>query len=111
MEGTGLRATSESGDTLDHPSEDALFMMLVGVESGESSYLIVDVLDDDSGQTYAQTSRNDDGTYLVEYRDGGPDHHYGTTVDGMRAAHALIAAWAFQTPAWREMANWHRVRL
>ena len=110
-DGTGLRATSESGDTIDDPSEDALFMMLEGIESGESSYLIVDVLDEDSGQTYAQTSRNDDGTYLVEYRDGGPDHHYGTTVDGMRAAHALITAWAFQMPGWREMTNWHKVRL
>ena len=108
-EGTGLRANSESGDTIDDPSEDALFMMFEGIEAGRSSYLIIDVLDDRSGQTYAQTSRNSDGTYLVEYRDGGPDHHYGTTVDGMRAAHALITAWAFQVPGWSEMASWHRV--
>ena len=106
-----LRATAECGDTIDDPSEDALFMMFEDVESGGSTYLIVDALTDVSGQTYAQTSRNDDGTYIVEYRDGGPDHHYGTTVSDMRTAHALITGWAFGTPGWRESAAWQSVQV
>ena len=101
-----LRATAESGDTIVDPSEDALFLMLEDVEAGESSYLIVDSLKDPTHQTYAQTSRNPDGTYVVEYRDGGPEHHYVTLAPDMRAAHALLTGWAFGVPGWRDSADW-----
>ncbi|KRA32626.1 MULTISPECIES: hypothetical protein [unclassified Nocardioides] len=108
-EDPGLRATAESGDTIDDPSEDALFMMFEDVEAGESTYLIVEALVGSHGQAYAQASRNDDGTYVVEYRDGGPEHHYGTVAADMRAAHALIRGWAFGVPGWRESVRWERV--
>lgn len=104
-----LRAVSESGDTIVDPSEDALFMMLEDIEGGESTYLIVDALRDATGQTYVQTSRNADGTYDVEYRDGGPEHHYGTVAEDMRAAHALVTGWAFDIPGWRDSASWEAV--
>jgi hypothetical protein len=108
-DGTVLRATAESGDTIDDPSGDALFMMLEDIEAGESTYLIVDSLKDSAHQTYAQTSRNEDGTYIVEYRDGGPERHYATVAQDMRAAHALITGWAFGVPRWRESASWEPV--
>ncbi|RMB57267.1 hypothetical protein EAX62_15930 [Tessaracoccus antarcticus] len=104
-----LRATTESGDIIDNPSEDALFMMLEEIESGEGSYLIVEFLADRSGQTYAQTSRSSDGSYVVEYRDGSAERHYGTTVEDMRASHALITAWTFQIPGWRDSATWEQI--
>jgi hypothetical protein len=104
-----LRATAESGDAINDPSEDALYMMLEDIEAGEGTYLIVDSLRDSTNQTYAQTSRNDDGTYIVEYRDGGPDSHYGTVAQDMRAAHALITGWAFGVPGWRDSATWEPV--
>jgi hypothetical protein len=104
-----LRAESESGDTIDDPSEDALFLMLEDIERGEGTYLIVVSLLDSSGQTYVQTARHEDGTYVVEYRDGGPEHHHGTLAQGMRAAHALVAGWAFDIPGWRESAAWEAV--
>ncbi len=108
-DGPVLRAMAESGDTIDDPSEDALFMMLENIEAGEGTYLIVDSLRDSTNQTYAQTSRNDDGTYIVEYRAGGPHHHYGTVAPDMRAAHALITGWAFDIPGWRDSATWEPV--
>ncbi|WP_344161560.1 hypothetical protein [Kribbella yunnanensis] len=106
----GLRASSESGDTIDDPSEDALFLMLGDVEAGESSFLIVDRLADASGQTYAQALRNADGSYVVEYRDGSADRHYGTLVADVRSAHRLLTGWAFEVPGWRATARWDRVR-
>lgn len=105
-DGPVLRATAESGDTIDDPSEDALFMMFEDIEAGESTYLIVDSLRDSTNQTYAQTSRNEDGTYIVEYRDGGPERHYGTVAPDMRSAHALITGWAFAVLGWRDSATW-----
>ena len=110
-DGPLLRATSESGDTISDPSEDALFMMFEDIEAGESTFLIIDSLRDSTSQTYAQTSRNEDGTYIVEYRDGGPENHYGTVAKNMRAAHALITGWAFGLPGWRDSATWERVSI
>jgi hypothetical protein len=37
-----LRATSESGDVLDDPSEDALFKMFQDLEAGLGTFLIVE---------------------------------------------------------------------
>jgi hypothetical protein len=104
-----LRATAESGDSISDPSEGALFMMFQDIEAGESSFLIVETLTDPSGQTYVQASRNPDGSYIVEYRVGGPEHHYGTVVHDMRSAHSLVTAWSFDQPRWRESAPWRRV--
>lgn len=59
--------------------------------------------------TYAQTSRNDDGTYVVEYRDGGPARHFGTVAKDMRSAHALVTGWAQERPDWRDSATWRPV--
>jgi len=64
---------------------------------------------DSTGQTYAQTSRHPDGTYVVEYRDGGPDRHFGTVVDDMRSAHAVVTGWAQERPGWRQSATWRSV--
>ena len=107
--GAALRVTAESGDTIDDPSEDALFMMFEDIDAGESTFLIVESLADQSGQSYAQTSRNGDGTYVVEYRDGSPDRHFGTIAQDMRAAHALVTGWAFRSPAWEQSATWQPV--
>lgn len=105
-----LRATTERGDTIDDPSEDLLFMLFEDVEQGGGGYLIVDALTDETGQTYAQTSRNKDGSYVVEYRAGSAERHYGTTAADMRTAHALITGWAFDLDGWRESAEWERMR-
>ena len=82
MTGAVLRATSESGDVLDDPSEDALFTMFQDLEAGQGTFLIVESLADASGQTFVQAARGDDGTYVVEYRQGSADQHFQT--DGPR---------------------------
>src|SRR5215472_17740047 len=82
-----LRAIPEVGQQWDDPSEDLLFILLQDIEAGEGTYLIVERTTDHSGETYAQALRRDDGTYVVEHREGDADHHYGTTVANMRAAH------------------------
>ena len=48
--GATLRATAEPGDTIDDPSEDALFVMLEDIDAGDSTFLIVESLADESGQ-------------------------------------------------------------
>ncbi len=60
-----LKATNESGQTWEDPSEDALYMFLQDIEQGDEAFLIVERLLDASSQTYVQSARNDDGTYVV----------------------------------------------
>jgi hypothetical protein len=65
-----IRATAESADSIDDPSEDALFKLLEDLEAGHGSYLVVDALLDATNQTYIQTSRSSDGSHLIGDRDG-----------------------------------------
>ncbi|MFC3963981.1 hypothetical protein [Nocardia jiangsuensis] len=53
-------------------------------------YLVVDRGPDN----YIQTYREDSGEYTLEYRDGAPDRHFGTTIADAPTVAALIWDWA-----------------
>lgn len=105
-----LRAKPEVGPDLDDPSEAALFELLQDIEAGEGTFLIVERTSDRKGETYIQTVRDDDGSYMVEYREGDAEHHFGTPVADMRAAHALLTGWAFEQPGWKDGHTWTPVQ-
>jgi hypothetical protein len=105
-----LRAIPEVGQAWDDPSEDLLFMLLGDIEAGEGTFLIVERTADPSGNTYAQALRRDDGSYIVEHRDGDAGSHYGTVASDMRTAHQLLTGWAFRLLGWKESATWTPVR-
>jgi hypothetical protein len=90
-----LRATLESGETYDDPSEDLLFMLLEEIARDDEDFLVLERTADPSGQTYAQAARNPDGSWLVERREGSADRHFGATVEDLRQAHAVVTGWAF----------------
>jgi len=105
-----LRALPEKGQIWDDPSEDGLFLLLEDIESGEAgAFLIVERTSDPSGQTYAQVMRRSDGSYRVEHREGDSDHHYGAVAADMRAAHRLLAGWAFNIDGWQISATWSQI--
>ena len=104
-----LRACPEHGPSFDNPSEDLLFLLLEDIEAGEGTFLIVERVVDPSGQTYAQTLLLENGSYVVEHREGDSAHHYGTVVPDMRAAHALLTGWAFELPSWNSGVTWSAV--
>ncbi len=106
---TVLRATSESGDVVDDPSEDALLTMLQDLEAGRGTFLIVESLGDGTGQTFVQAARNDDGSYVVEYRQGSAEQHFQATVPDFSQAHVLVTMWAFGLPGLHERATWRRI--
>jgi hypothetical protein len=106
-----LRALPELGPSWDDPSEDLLFELLMDIERGEGTFLIVERLADASGHTYVQTARNSDGSYVVQHREGHADRHYGAVVPDMRAAHKLLTGWAFELSGWSDGIAWERVRL
>jgi hypothetical protein len=104
-----LRATTESGLVLDDPTEDGLWVLFEKLEAGEGSFLVVESLLDPHGQTFAQAVRSEDGSYVVEYRQGSADQHFQTSAPDYREAHALVTLWAFGRPGLLERAVWHRL--
>ena len=106
---TVLRATSEFGDVVDDPSQDALLTMFQALEAGQGSFLIVESVADTTGQTFVQAARGGDGTYVVEYRQGSADQHFQTTAPDFHEAHALVTMWAFGLPGLHERASWQRI--
>jgi hypothetical protein len=106
-----LRAYPENGPVWDDPSEDLLFELFRDIEAGEGTFLIVKRATDPNGQVYAQALRREDGSYVVEHREGDAEHHYGTVVADMRAAHQLLTGWAFGLPDWDQGTSWSTVAL
>ncbi len=106
-----LRAITETGEEHEDPSEDLIFMLLEDIERGEEQFFIIEVTADDSGQTYAQVIRNDDGTWNLERRDGGPGSHFRATCPNLRSAHGALVAWAWNLPDWEHAAHWEQVEV
>ncbi len=90
-----LRVTTSGGGVFDDPSEDALFMLFDDITGGDVAFFIVERLDDASGQTFAQTIRDDDGVWIVERREGSPNAHFRAGFPDIGSAHAAITHWAY----------------
>jgi hypothetical protein len=106
-----LRAIMESGETLEDPSEDLLFMLLEHIERGDEEFLVLERTADATGQTYAQAARNQDGSWSVERREGAADRHFGTKLADLRQVHAVLTGWAFGLPEAVDAATWARTML
>ncbi|MFC4376749.1 hypothetical protein ACFO5K_21900 [Nocardia halotolerans] len=70
-------------------TEELAYRWVAGL-SAPNPYLIVER----GEQRYIQTYRDPNGTYTVEYRDGSPDRHFGTTIDDPARVAAVIWDWA-----------------
>jgi hypothetical protein len=99
----------ESGEAFDDPSEDLLFELLGDIERGDEQFLIVTRLTDPSNETYAQTVRNDDGSWLVERRDGSRERHFAATLPDLGDVHRVMTAWAFELEGWEALAVWQPI--
>jgi hypothetical protein len=62
-------------------------------------------------ETYVQTLRQDDGTYVLEHRAGGADRHFGTTVSDTREVITRMWAWLQREPNWDADLEWEHVQL
>ena len=102
-----LRATTESGAVWDDPSEDLLFELLSDVEQGNELFLVIHRIG--VTDTYIQVLLQDDRTYLVEHRDGGPSSHFAATSADKRTVHDVLTQWAYQLPGWKSLLGWASV--
>lgn len=107
VSGPAVRATTESGEVWDDPSEDQLLDILSDVERGNELFLVVDRLDDPDRQTYMQTIL-EGGAFVVEHREGSPDRHFRAVAPSKQEVHAVFMAWVQGDDAWRAGLAWER---
>ena len=106
-----LRAIEWDGTSWDDPSDEQLHDLLADM-SLTWRFVVVQRLDlEPVGQHYMQVYLNDDLSYQVEYRDGGPDWltaHVPRThaVFAVEPVARLLQDWAHDRPGWREALPW-----
>ncbi|CAL9365760.1 hypothetical protein SUDANB6_00757 [Streptomyces sp. enrichment culture] len=72
-------ADSESGDRIDDPSEDALFMTINDLNDSNNTFLVVQP-DEDDPVWFASVAVLDDGGYEIVRRDTTRNEHEVTTL-------------------------------
>jgi hypothetical protein len=95
---------TESGASWDDPSEDLLFELLSDLEHQVELFFVVHRVGDDD--VYMQILRQEDHSYLMEYRDGDASSHFGAVCADKRLAHEVLVNWAFLSPDFRGDLVW-----
>jgi hypothetical protein len=94
----------------DDPS-DALLSDLLQELDQPGQFLVVEKTGlQPPGQHYSQAVLND-GNWILEYRDGGPDRHFQARLSGpFQEVHEIVArvitGWARDRPGWRDELIW-----
>jgi hypothetical protein len=70
----------------------------------EDAFLILERPDDPDH--YAQVAVEGESGFQVEYRDGGPDHHYAALTDDADLAAEVLAGWGDRTDGWDSRLQW-----
>ncbi|MFI9357608.1 hypothetical protein [Streptomyces lydicus] len=114
---TATRALTADGTVHDRPDAVLLYDLLSELNL-RFPFLIVERADGGAPeQRYIQVHLEEDGSCLVEYRDGGPDQHFRAVVappyamKGHDEVAALVTSWAQDDGEWRQRGNWQRVRV
>ncbi|MDO3650777.1 hypothetical protein [Nocardia mangyaensis] len=85
-------------------TEELAYRWVAGL-ADPNPYLIVERGD----QSYVQTYRDPDGPYTLEYRDGSPERHFGTTIDDPAQVARIIWEWTTGKSDVADAAGWTRV--
>lgn len=88
MGATAYRAESESGDHVEAPSEDALFMLIDDLNDSDNTFVVIQP--DEDPAWFTSVAVLDEGGYEVVRRDSiRGDHEVGTEADIDRIARDL----------------------
>lgn len=117
---------TDSYRTIDNPSAEDLHDIIADLNLSVP-FVVVDRLDGpDPGDYYIQlhldeqVSPDDGHSYIIEFRDGGPDAHFRSVVSddapwdsafspAFDAVVKVVQDWAFQRERWRAALQWERL--
>jgi hypothetical protein len=103
-----MRIEFESASPVDDPTLEDVDRSLRALTFPDNSFAILAA----GPQVYIQTTMDDDGSFIVEYRDGSADDHYRASAevaidDVVRAFHSYLR----QDDAWRSRFDWQKVNV
>ncbi|MFD7335510.1 DUF6891 domain-containing protein [Streptomyces violascens] len=78
---------------------------------GEGDRFLVVQRIPDLPDVFVQVWHDAGGAYTLEYRDGGPDRHFGTTLEGPAPVIAAMTGWARAREDWNAGLDWERLDL
>lgn len=102
-----MRLTVGEDPGIDHPDEGQLLAAIADVQREEGYAVIVD-LSEDAGDTFFQFNYISGFGFGVEYRDGGPDHHFAATTTDPAVVLQAASGWLARTSNWTDCLNWNR---
>ncbi|SCF72783.1 hypothetical protein [Streptomyces sp. Ncost-T10-10d] len=108
-----LQALEADGTPWDDPTEEQLHDLLANMTL-TWRFVIVRRLDlEPADQHYMQVHLNDDLSYQLEYREGGPDKHFQACFDtrdqgpfAVEPVAEVLRDWAFGRSSWRQALPW-----
>lgn len=107
-----LRAIEWDGKSWDDPSQTKLHDLLADLNM-KFRFVIVERLSvKPLGQHYMQVYLNDDHSYQIEYREGGPERHFQAQIDpqpelaGVEPVARILQDWASGGNTWRTALPW-----
>ncbi|WP_328299578.1 hypothetical protein OG389_18395 [Streptomyces sp. NBC_00435] len=86
------RAESESGDHIEDPSEDALFMLIDDLNGSDNTFVVIQP-DEDDPAWFASVAVLDEGGYEVVRRDTTRREHEVTTETGIDQIARDLTIW------------------
>ena len=105
----GTRVVTADGGAETNIMSTKLLELLRGLKYGE--FVIVHVPGTRGEDHYVQAYHESARTWHLEYRDGGPDRHYGADCHSTSVVYEILASWADDSPDWRERLPWQRMEL
>jgi hypothetical protein len=101
-----LRATEANGDSWDDPEPDKI-RELVLERTPDNRFLVLERHDRTSlWQHYVQVYRNNDGSFDIEFREGGPQSHFRAQAVKPGEAADIVVGWSADESGWREALSW-----
>ncbi|MFD3696334.1 DUF6891 domain-containing protein [Streptomyces sp. NPDC058646] len=92
-----ITVLTESGRRHVRPDEGELAALVHGIGADGDRFLVVQAVPD-LPDVFVQVWHRTGGDYTLEHRAGGPDRHFGTSVDDPGTVVAAMTAWAGGRP-------------
>jgi hypothetical protein len=105
--GLDVGLQTEAGPQLPYVTRAILSQVLRDIQDGRYHWLNLSR----DGEHYAQTFHDDDGTWAVEHREGGPDQHFVARTADATIVDDLLWSWSRDDGRWRAMLEFSPIEL
>ncbi len=104
----GISADTGGSEPDNLVTSASLLWLLEGI-GPDSPFVVLTAPSLRDEQHYIQATMSGGGGWHVEYRDGGPDSHFGADCDDLETVHEVMVEWADDSGEWRTRLPWYQM--